>query len=355
MPALFVTFAMLLLRAGLPLRRHVAHLAWACLLCFAGAARSADSGLLQQAEAWLQTRAGLPAGTPQILAPDTRVRIPECPGGFSFSLPFQAAGNMLASCADSGWSLYLQVRYVVPPATTPSFSRNLQAGHRLGDGDVVGDSPGSTGRFLRSNVRAGQAVTPALLDEAVTVLRLTGPVAAGQEISAAMVERSAAPASRHPAARRLDSSSLGSIRAARALTAGHILTLQDVQRRYRMLTASKPIARGELVDATNTETGYGWGTPASDLIDRVEALPRAMATTQLSPGQPIRRSTLRPLPAIAKGETVNVSVSRNLVTVTVPMTAQTDGETGKQITLRNEESGELIRAIVTGPGSANIP
>ena len=53
-----------------------------------------------------------------------------------------------------------------------------------------------------------------------------------------------------------------------------------------------------------------------------------------------------------RGDSVELTISKGLLTVTVDMLAQEQGRMGQQVNLLNPESNETVRAIVTGPGKA---
>jgi flagella basal body P-ring formation protein FlgA len=329
-------------------------IALACLL--ASAPTLSDSAtLLQSAGEWLKTRTDLPEGTPAIATPDSRLDIPACPEGYAFSLPFASPTHLLARCEGLDWSLYLQISYRTEGTLQAAFLRDLPAGHQLTPADVADPERAAevAGRFLRSAVRKGQAVTPALLDEAVTMYATTEALARDQPVEARVLKAIEAPASRYADNRRAARATLLQSRSARDLPAGHILTMQDIQLRHSVLTASTNIARGAVVDASNTALADVWGVVPQDVLESND-LPRAVATSMLAPGDLIRRSVLRTLPAVAKGDLVDVTVERNLVSVAVKLRAEENGEVGQRITLVNEESGARIEAAVTGPGTASV-
>jgi flagella basal body P-ring formation protein FlgA len=94
-----------------------------------------------------------------------------------------------------------------------------------------------------------------------------------------------------------------------------------------------------------------FGDLPRDTISSLDDLGRATAIRQLSPGKPVRYSDVRPLAAVSKGEIVELTVRRGAITVTIDMEAVEQGFIGDQIQLRNIESGRLVTAIVTGPGT----
>jgi flagella basal body P-ring formation protein FlgA len=53
-----------------------------------------------------------------------------------------------------------------------------------------------------------------------------------------------------------------------------------------------------------------------------------------------------------KGDSVELTISRGILTVTVDMLALEQGRMDQQVNLLNPESNETVRAMVTGPGKA---
>lgn len=336
------------------------------LLALSPALAAQDMGttFVATVQAWLDAQASVVVGTHTVLPLDTRVQIPECNSGFEFSLPHPGNRTVLASCPGSDWSLHLQVRATVSN-TTPLFASDLPAGHLLGVADVIlsagakGETDAQlaalTGKFLRSGVRAGQSINQAVLEEAVPAFRVRHAIEAGADLVPAMFDETLRPVSALPPARQVAVQQLEGARSARALAAGAIITLTDIASPQAVLTAAGTIPRGTLLSSDNTVMGYYWGRLPQDAILDQAGLPRATATSTLLPGQVLRLSSMRSLPPVSKGEAVTLSVKRNLVEISQVVSALQDGQIGQQIDVLNEESGERVRAVVTGVGTAMIP
>jgi len=327
-------------------------------------AQDLGKSLLESAQAWLDGQDGLVAGSHTLEPLDTRVQIPSCTRGFQFSLPHPGRVTVLASCPDTEWTLYLQAR-AVATSQAPRFAADLPAGHLLsladiaiqagtaGESDIIQQL--AAGMFLRTAVRAGQSVNQAVLEAAVPAFRAHQSIAAGADLHEALFERILRPVSALPPARQVAAEQLEGARSTRALPAGTIISQADIASKQAVLTAADTIPRGTLLSSDNTEMGYYWGRLPQDAILDMAGLPRATTTSTLLPGQVLRLSTLRIMPPVSKGEAVTVVVKRNLVEISHVMTADQDGQVGQQIDLLNEESGERVRAIVTGVGTARIP
>ena len=116
--------------------------------------------------------------------------------------------------------------------------------------------------------------------------------------------------------------------------------------------ATSIIARGNLISAEFVQEQVFYGELPLDAVSSLEDLGRATAIRQLSPGQPVRYSDVRPLAAVRKGEMVTLTVKRGVITVSIDMEATERGFIGDRVKLRNTESDVLVDAIITGPGKA---
>ena len=116
-----------------------------------------------------------------------------------------------------------------------------------------------------------------------------------------MFDQTVRPISTLPPGRQVAAKQLEGARSVRALPAGAIITLADIASRQAVLTAAVTLPRGTLLSSDNTTMGYYWGRMPHDAILEPAALPRATATSTLLPGQVLRISGIRSLPAILKG------------------------------------------------------
>ena len=57
-------------------------------------------------------------------------------------------------------------------------------------------------------------------------------------------------------------------------------------------------------------------------------------------------------PHVSTGESVQLTVARGSIILTVEMQARNDGYIGDKVELSNPESGEIVMATVTGVGEA---
>lgn len=69
------------------------------------------AALQTQAARWVASRQGLTPAQIQVQAPDPRLRVPACPGGYTFDAPFGSAQTIRARCADPAGQLFLRARW----------------------------------------------------------------------------------------------------------------------------------------------------------------------------------------------------------------------------------------------------
>lgn len=315
-----------------------------------------SNSLLDQAKNFITTQSELPEGEPILSAPDSRIEIPNCINGFEFSFPFTSKTSLQASCSSKQWTLFLQVSYEDSDSEA-IFSKDLEAGSLLTNSDLInGDllEIEWQGRFIKTSVRSGQRFNEALLDDVVLVYKLTQDISKGDLITPSMYEQELLPASQHQN-KLHDNNEIINAKAVRALRAGHQLDRNDLLPLRRVLQVKSPVSRGQLLDANVVQLTDFWGLVPADVLTDFSQLPHAVATTQLIPGQALRLSQLRTVPAIQKGQVVNVSVDRGQISISTQMIAESSAEIGQRIRLRNNESGTVVEGIVTAIGFATLP
>jgi len=312
--------------------------------------------LLEQAENFIKNQSALPEGEQKLNPPDNRIEIPECNEGFEFSFPFTSKTSLQASCNSKEWSLFLQVSYFDSDSVA-FFSKDLEAGSQLTNSDLTNSDLIKSewqGRFIKTAVRSGQPFNEALLDDVVLVFKLTQDISKGDLITPSMYDQELLPASLH-LNKLHDKNEILNAKAVRALSAGHQLAKNDLLPIRKVLQVKSPVSRGTLLDKNMVVLVDFWGRVSADVLTEIGQLPHAVATTQLIPGQALRLSQLRTVPAIQKGQVVNVSIDRGQISISTQMIAEDSAEIGQRIRLRNNESGRIVEGVVTAIGSATLP
>jgi flagella basal body P-ring formation protein FlgA len=122
-----------------------------------------------------------------------------------------------------------------------------------------------------------------------------------------------------------------------------------------VLVARQTIARGEPFSNCNCElkrvdiTNY-----ADKCYDSLSQLDGRRAMRTISAGMVIHERMIASIPAIERGEQVELSVSDGPVTASIAGLARENGSIGDKIWVENQQSRQLVRALVIGKGQVKI-
>lgn len=100
------------------------------------------------------------------------------------------------------------------------------------------------------------------------------------------------------------------------------------------------------VDVTNLRSAYF--TNSKDIVDWT-------TKRSIAAGSIITANMLKTPIAIRKGNSLLIEARRNGVTIRASGTALEDGEIGKQIKVKNDRSGNILKALVVQPGLVRAP
>jgi flagellar basal body P-ring formation protein FlgA len=118
---------------------------------------------------------------------------------------------------------------------------------------------------------------------------------------------------------------------ARTLARGSVLSQEDLVLQEHDISA----LRGAVIADLNQATGM--------------ALRRA-----INAGNALSLDMLAAPILVARGDTVVLTAERGGIAIRQQGTALQDGEAGKQIQIRNNNSNRVVQAVVTGPGEASV-
>jgi flagella basal body P-ring formation protein FlgA len=142
---------------------------------------------------------------------------------------------------------------------------------------------------------------------------------------------------------------LGTARAATGQTPGAGGTPAEVRR--SVVVAELPLVRGMTVQASDLrlrEVVLPAG--GSAFLDNVAEALHSEILRDMPAGTPLRRSDLRPLVLVKRGQLVQLSVGKSTgFMVTAHVEALQDGRMGEQIKLKNADSGRVLTGVVRGP------
>ena len=318
---------------------------------------------------WIVQREQLEASRIDVLASDRRFRVPECEGSFGVDYVTQptitnaqrANATVRVSCDTSEWSAVLRVNISAQPQHLV-FASDLTAGQVVGAQDVAlgnsSESPSQArlnevvGRSLNRPVKRGEKVLQEALTQLVDVYVTTTTIRRGEPLRQGAYRRASVDFAQASVQQRLTGDQIGASVARRDLREGTTLTLSDLQFASSALVATTVLEQGSMFDASNFEVQELFERLPQDAVLDQRQLMRATTKRRLTPGDVIRYSDVRMQPHVSTGESVQLTVARGSIVLTVEMQARNDGYIGDKVELSNPESGEIVMATVTGVGEA---
>ncbi|MAJ56308.1 MAG: flagella basal body P-ring formation protein FlgA [Gammaproteobacteria bacterium] len=324
--------------------------------------QSTKEELVSAIQNWVGQELNLPPSQIEVKASDPRLIIKPCGSDPLFQFPLSNQKIVSASCESPSWRLNLRIE-VIERQIGLVFSGDYSAGSLIKEGDVKEafvqkdtldelEESEVVGRGLKVSVRAGQRVRQSLLAETMIQYRASVHISEGTILSPDMYFEGEAPLRNLPVGKQFSKSEIDGSKASKAIARGEALDASNVLPSHTAVFATSIIARGNLISAEFVQEQVFYGELPLDAVSSLEDLGRATAIRQLSPGQPVRYSDVRPLAAVRKGEMVTLTVKRGVITVSIDMEATERGFIGDRVKLRNTESDVLVDAIITGPGRA---
>jgi len=322
--------------------------------------------LIRQAKIWVAEQTDLEQDQVEISATDRRLRIPKCESMFDIGFSYPSSQESIRiSCPDTDWQVFVGVK-LIKNTVGFAFKTDMPAGQLLSPDDVkairlkssirgvIREPKALNEMSLSKPVLAGDLVLQQYLAETVVVFQIEKDILAGEFIDLATIKDVRKPFSSTTAAQRLPSRLISQSTAAKNLRAGSILSRGDLRVKHVIMVSKEMIGRGQKLSSANAALAPFYGPLPNDALFANSGISQMEAIRTISPGQPLRTSDLRPAPLIRKDDTVMLSVKKGSLEITIPMLALDKGTLGEQITLRNPDSGEQIRAIVIGPRKAEI-
>lgn len=324
--------------------------------------QSTKEELISAIQNWAGRELNVTPSQIEVMASDPRLIIKPCSSNPIFQFPLSNQKIVSASCESPSWRLNLRIE-VIERQIGLVFSGDFPAGRLIREGDVkeahvqkdtLDDLAVSEviGRGLKVSVRAGQRVRHSLLAETMIQYKASVRISEGTILSSDMFFEEEAPLRNLPVGKQFSKSEIDGSKASKAIARGEVLDASNVLPSHNAVFATSIIARGNIISAEFVQEQVFYGELPLDVVSSLDDLGRATAIRQLSPGQPVRYSDVRPLPAVRKGEMVTLTVKRGAITVSIDMEATEQGFIGDRVKLRNTESDMLVDAIITGPGRA---
>jgi len=329
----------------------------------AGTTAAARDRLLQDIRTWVGVQSAVSADRVEIGPLDARLRIAPCPAGAKLDFPFPARDLVRARCEAPVWQVFIQVSVRMPRNMIVA-ARPLAAGQVLTEADLatrafqgaegLEDRSSVVGRILKRERPQGSPILAQDLEDSVRVIRIAGPLKAGDVLKAEIFRLETLPRAVAPAGAALGVAPAEGSRVVRDLPAGHILLAEELSEARRVLIARQSLAAGQLIESGMFELGL---INSRDQTQRYYmefgGLEFSELARTMQAGEPLRPSDLRPAMLVRRGQSVLLTVgTAGGLQVTLRTEALQDGKLGEQVQLKNPESGRTLSAVVTGKNTA---
>lgn len=123
----------------------------------------------------------------------------------------------------------------------------------------------------------------------------------------------------------------------------------------QVVFSARPLTRGSVIAVTDLQVSE---------VDIASVRGSWLADTDMAVGKEVRRTlpsgvaitaeALTEQELIARGQTVVLTAQKGTVLIRQQGVALQAGESGKQISVRNSNSGRVVQAVVTGPGEVEV-
>ena len=234
---------------------------------------------------------------------DQRFKVPLCAGSFDFSFNDHSQRIIKAQCSSNNWQRLVRLK--------PSKSTPLPA------------NPYIHAYELQSSVSAEQLISR---DDLKRIKK----------------------SRRHTARNALDTLPAEALFAARPLRKGQILTTSDIYHAQTVAIASTTIPAGYLISEDNlTLQTVDYKVP-NDAISDLSGIQHLAANRLIHPGSVLRQRDVKNAKLVRRGEEVVLSAGSDRYSIETTATALQDGYFGDQIKLKNINSNQVVRAVVSG-------
>jgi len=262
--------------------------------------------LLQQLHAWLNTQAGDSRAVTGIN--DRRFKVPFCSERFSFSFSDNSNRMIAAECSASRWKRLIRLKTDKPPLADST--KNI-----------------------------------------VYVYELGASVAAEKQIPRQQLVRKQKP-SRYAARNALDQLPKGALFAARNLRAGQTLTAADIYQAKYVAVADQAIPAGHAISENIFSLQWVTHKVPNDAVTNLSGFEHLATNRLIHAGATLRKRDLKKAKLVRRGEQVVLLAGSQRYFIETTATALEDGYFGDQVKLKNIESNQVVRAIVSGADRA---
>ena len=321
--------------------------------------------LLNAINAHISNKFGTVPAQVKIRPLDRRLSVPDCSAGLTIKFEKNRRDLIKASCEALNWQIYVPVK-ITKWTDVHIFAADFSAGAliryhnllpqiRLLEQSENIDIPQKKGRYISlRDINRGDVLFSGILDEAVDTYLLKSNIAEGHQFAESDILVVPKAKSRTPISQIFPASSLLGSVASRAMLGGQNLSRSDFRQPTTVVIATRGIRYRALVNELNTRSEVTHKKVPKDAVIDLKSLGLIQAVRTLKPGDIVRRSDIRPAPAVQKGEVVTAEIKRGNLVLTSTLIAQENGLIGDLIRLSNPESGEIVRAKITGVRTVSL-
>ena len=318
--------------------------------------------LISDIKIWVSNELVISEEQIKVLALDRRLNVPQCKINYEVSFPYQSSNKtVLAECKDIQWRAYIGLT-INEETNTYVYKENFPAGTVLKLEDLILTKTQVSKRglllensvvdnmVLNTNVEKDQIAELRHISKGRKVYKLLKDLTKGSQVQLTDVQQvieSAAKISKNQLL--IEGVFINSV-ASRDLRSGTVLSYSDIKLQHKLLAAAKIITPGQKITKGNTQIIEYYGKPAADSLKSIDDLEYMEALRTIQSGNPIRLSDIKRALMIKKGDSVLLETGKGQLLISIRMTALEEGKLDDQVNLMNPESGETVRAIVTGPG-----
>ena len=318
--------------------------------------------LISDIKTWVSNELVISEEQVEVLALDRRLNVPSCKINYEVSFPYQSSNKtVLAECKDIQWRAYIGLT-INKETNTYVYKENLPMGTVLKQEDLMLTKTQVSKRglllenslvdnmVLTTNVEKDQIAEIRHISKGRKVYKLLKDLSKGSQVQLTDVKQvieSAAKVSKNQLL--IEGVFINSV-ASRDLRSGTVLSYSDIKLQHKLLAAAKTITPGQKITKGNTQIIEYYGKPAADSLKSIDDLEYMEALRTIQSGNPIRLSDIKRALMIKKGDSVLLETGNGQLLISIRMTALEEGKLDEQVNLMNPESGETVRAIVTGPG-----
>ncbi|MAD08549.1 MAG: flagella basal body P-ring formation protein FlgA [Gammaproteobacteria bacterium] len=234
---------------------------------------------------------------------DQRFKVPLCAGSFDFSFNDHSQRIIKAQCSSNNWQRLVRLK--------PSKSKPL---------------PGNSYIYAYA---------------------LQSSVLAEQSISRDNLKRIKKPR-QHMARNALTTLPAEALFASRTLRKGQILTTADIYHAQTVAIAITTIPAGYLISEDHLKLQKVDYKVPNDAISDLSGLQHLAANRLIHPGSVLRQRDVKNAKLVRRGEEVILSAGSDRYSIETTATALQDGYLGDQVKLKNINSNQIVRAVVSG-------